>query len=101
MRIQIGAVVSTLLYNRGPYVIKSISDTCNCPRYTDELGYTNSGMENESPDHYHFVCHSSEDINDLYYLNGYQKKGTQILNVWYDDEIIIHQINLGTQLTLF
>lgn len=95
-----GTIIKTN-YNTGPYVVKSVSGPCNCPRAIDTLGYNNGIMSKSSPDHYHIVCTDPIDRKQLSYLNGYNKVGDRILSVWNSDEILIVALPDHVQMTLF
>ncbi len=89
-------------YGERTYIIKAVSGPCNCPRNTDELGYTKTGMHKTSPDHFHFVMKDASGVDrDDFYLNGYKVIDGRIKNVWCDDEIEILGVPAGTQLEMF
>lgn len=88
-------------YSDRQHKVISVIRGCICPRYTDELGYTNSGMEKESPEHIHVSC---KDLGDNMYsgFNGYVEKEDKIENVWRPgDEILIVSYPANYQFDLF
>jgi hypothetical protein len=70
---------------------------------SDQLGCTNSGMQESSPEHYHITCEDvdKEKSNGIpSYLNGYNIIDGKIISVWTSDTIELLGIKSGTQLSL-
>jgi len=87
-------------YSDKLFKVVAIINNCKCPRFSDEMGYTNSGMENESPEHFHVISIDLDD-NRKSGHGGYAFMGNKILSVWTGDEIIITKEKKNKQLSLF
>lgn len=101
MCLEIGTQVKTS-YNTGPYIIHKVSGPCICPKYSDERGSTNSGMDKQSPEHFHFTCIDVDNPSgSKSYLNGYAMKENQVISVWTGEHLIIMATPIVTQYSLF
>lgn len=88
-------------YSDRKHKVVTVSRNCKCPRYSDELGFTNTGMEKESPEHIHIQCKDLED-NGNSGFNGFLEKENKIVSIWIpNDEIIIVSTPKNYQLELF
>ena len=89
-------------YSERLHKVIRVENGCTCARLSDELGYTETGMHIESPEHIHVLCKDMED-NMKSYFGGYIIENSHITSIWQPkDELII--ISLPTkpiQLTLF
>ena len=101
MKLYPGMIIKTN-YSHREHLITSIYRNCTCPRYTDELGLTATGMEKCSPEHIHIGCKDLEDMMSSGF-NGYiENDDGSIKNVWRpQDEITIVSTPKNMQLELF
>lgn len=94
-----GTIIKTNYSDRKHKVV-GVLRNCTCPRYTDWLGYTNTGMERLSPEHIHITAKDLED-NAKSWFNGFVELDGKIKSVWTEDEIIIISYPDNYQLQLF
>lgn len=99
IKVYPGMIIQTN-YSLGTHKVISVFRNCKCPRYTDKLGYTNTGMEKESPEHIHIHCKDLQG-NGYSNFNGYVEKENKIVSVWTTDEIAIISAPDFLQLELF
>ncbi|MCH7400105.1 hypothetical protein MM236_19070 [Belliella sp. DSM 107340] len=98
-----GTIIKTS-YGSRPYLINEVSEPCNCGRLSDQLGLTNTGMQDWSPDHYHITCKDldkSRSNGDPCYLNAYNLIDGEIRSIYCNDKIEILGVKKGTQFSLF
>lgn len=96
-----GMVIKTN-YSERVYKVLMVHGGCTCPRYSDQLGYTSTGMEISSPLHFDIICYDWPKIdNAKSYLNGYTLVEGQVKSIWNtNDQIEILQSPKGLQLSL-
>lgn len=100
LRLIPGMIIKTNYSPRKHKIIR-VTRNCTCPRYTDELGYTNSGMEKKSPKHIHIQCKDMQDNRNSGF-NGFVEEENKIVSIWTPkDEIIIISKPKNYQLELF
>lgn len=87
-------------YSHRQHRIVKITRGCYCAKLSDELGYTCTGMQYESPEHIHIHAKDLED-NMSSYFNGYVEKQGKIKSIWDSSEIIITEIPKTYQLEFF
>ena len=87
-------------YSSRMYQVHSIIENCKCARFSDEMGLTSTGMENESPEHLHIISIDLVD-NRRSGHNGYVFIGDRIKSIWTEDEILIVSEIKNKQLSLF
>lgn len=88
-------------YSDRRHKIIGITHNCKCPRYTDELGYTNTGMQKESPEHIHIQCKDMED-NMKSFFSGFLERDGKIKSIWQPtDQILVISTPSYYQLELF
>ncbi|WP_241279736.1 hypothetical protein [Chryseobacterium cucumeris] len=89
-------------YSETLHKVVKVNSGCTCARLSDELGYTNTGMHENSPEHIHIWCRDMED-NMKSYFNGFIIEGSRIISIWQpkDEIIIVSYPPKPIQLTLF
>lgn len=89
-------------YSESLHKVVRVYTGCTCARLSDELGLTNSGMHEKSPEHIHIHCRDMED-NMKSGFNGYIIEGSCIKSIWQpkDEITIVSPPSKPIQLTLF
>lgn len=69
-------------YGTGPYIIKNVMESCECPSFTDTLSFPHPPA---SRSHSHLEC-KTIDGKGGFYLNGFDDDGN---SVWNFDRVIV------------